>query len=221
MNLLHISDFKGGRVQISWRRGNDVPRNYQNPIPFADPLSPEDREELRWYLEEYLDFPYGGERDRAQQVEKKMTEWGESLFKQIFIQDDSDSNPFMFYCEAVREGLERCELCISSEEPAFLSIPWELIRDPAPGRRYLALLLAGLYRQPADQGIKVPMEVSSEQPFRVLLVISRPYGERDVPLSTIARPMLKELNQLRPNVQLEVLRPPTFSALVDRRKEKE
>lgn len=210
MNLLHIMDLKDGHVQMSWQRGNEISSMCQRPIPFSDPLSVEDRQKLRWYLEDYLQFPYGAEEYRARQVERRMEEWGESLFKQIF---DSESDTRLFYHEAVREGYERCELCISSEVPDFLNIPWELIRDPVAG--YLAPFLGGLYRRPTSQRIGAPMELSSEGPFRILLVVSRPYGERDVPLGTIARPMLEALRPW-PGIQLEVLRPPTFDAFVER-----
>ena len=47
MNLLRISDIGDGRIQVHWRRG-DEERSYPKPIPFADPLTAEDRVELRW-----------------------------------------------------------------------------------------------------------------------------------------------------------------------------
>ena len=37
-----------------------------------------------------------------------------------------------FYQEAVREGLMHCELCISSEDPTFLNIPWEIATIKTP-----------------------------------------------------------------------------------------
>lgn len=215
MNLLRISDIGDGRIQVHWRRG-DEERSYTKPIPFADPLTAKDRAELRWYLEEYLDFPYGAERNRAEKVEARMNEWGESLFTQVFIKTEEDPDPRAFYQEALREGLEQCELCITSEDPEFLNIPWELIRDPTPGRGFLSTSLAGLYRQRVGQRIEAPMKLPTDEPFRILLVISRPFGEPDVPLGTVARPMLQALRPLRPQVHLEVLRPPTFDELVRR-----
>ena len=209
MNLLHIVDLGGGQIEVGWRRGNDIPGHY-SPLPFEDPLRVEDRGELRWYLEEYLQFPYGAEESRARRVEDKMAEWGEALFAQVFPKAEADPDPRGFYQEAVREGLEQCELCVSSEDTEFLNIPWELMRDPAPGRGYLAPSLGGLYRQRSGQAIQAPLEVSVDEPFRILLIIARPLGEKDVPLGTVARPMLEALRPLRPQVQLEVLRPPHF-----------
>lgn len=213
MNLLHITDSGNGVVEVSWRRGDAIPRRYPSLIPFANPLSPKDRNELRWYLEDYLQFPYGAEAYRARLVEQEMAEWGESLFEQVFIKAETDPDPRGFYQEAVREGLDQCELCVTSDDRAFLNIPWELMRDPTPGRGYLAPLLGGLYRQRTSDKIEAPPQISPNDPFRILLVIARPYGERDIPLGTVARPMLQALRSLRPRIHLDLLRPPTFEAL--------
>ena len=100
--------------------------------------------------------------------------------------------------------------------PRFLISPWELIRDPTPGRGYLAPSLGGLYRRHTAHKVEATREPSPEGPLRVLLVIARPSGKRDIPLGTVARPMLEALRPLGSRVRLEVLRPPTFDALVQR-----
>jgi len=212
VNLLKISDLGDGHIQVLWQRGNEIIQ-YQHSIPFADPLSMEDKNELRWYLEEYLQFPYGAEEYRAEKLEQRMAEWGETLFNQVFIKSEQDPDPRGFYQEAVREGLMHCELCISSEDPVFLNIPWELIRDPTPGRGYLASSLGGLYRQRVGRKIEISSDIDHEGVFRILLVIARPFGEKDIPLSTVARPVLDAIKPFKSNIDLEVLRPPTFEAL--------
>ena len=80
--------------------------------------------------------------------------------------------------------------------PQFLNIPWELLRDPTPGRGYLAPLLGGLYRERSEQRLEGAVEMAPGEPFRILLVIARPAGERDLPLGTVARPMLEALRPL-------------------------
>ena len=214
MNILHITDLGNGKVQIEWKSGSVGTRSCPKPIPFTDPLSVEDRKALRWYLEEYLQFPYGAERFKAERVEKKMKEWGKSIFEQIFAKCDFDPDPRSLYQEAVRAGLENCELCITSEDASFLNIPWELIYDPTQGKGYLAFNLAGLYRHRTGHKIEAPSAVSgdADAPFRILLVIARPYRERDVPLGMVARPMLKVLRAQR-QIEVEILRPPTFDEL--------
>ncbi|HTC74966.1 MAG TPA: CHAT domain-containing protein, partial [Edaphobacter sp.] len=212
-NLLQVADRGKGLVQVSWRQGNDVPRVYPDDLSFSDPLTEADHAELRWYLEDFLQFPYGAERDRALALEKKMAGWGEALFEQVFPKAAHDPDPRGFYQEAVREGLRSCELCISSDNDEFLNIPWELIHDPTKGRGYLAPLMSGLYRQRVTQKIEFRPDSTADGAFRILLVVARPYGERDVPLGAVARPVLEALRPLRPRIELELLRPPSFDEL--------
>ncbi|MGC1122616.1 MAG: CHAT domain-containing protein [Candidatus Methanofastidiosia archaeon] len=138
-------------------------------------------------------------------------EWGESLFAQVFTKCDFDPDPRLLYHEAIRHGLNACELCIISDDTRFLGIPWELIRDPTPGRGYLALLLGGFYRKLPTPVIGEDPE--SRRPFRILLVISRPLGERDIPIQTVAHPVMQALRPFPDRIELEVLRPPTFDTL--------
>ncbi len=142
-----------------------------------------------------------------------MERWGESLFAEVFPKSGPDPTPHALYEEAVRVGLETCELSISSEDARFLNIPWELIRDPTPGRGYLAPLLGGLYRQRTGMKLDPLQEAPGGRPFRILLVIARPYGDQDIPLGTVARPLLEALRPLGKRVEVELLRPPTFDAV--------
>ncbi len=214
MNVLKIFDLGDGQIRISLRQGS-TDLECPHSIPFTDPITREDRKELRWYLEEYLRYPYGAEEYRAQKVEKKMKEWGESLFTRVLARCDFYHNPYEIYQEAVRDGPENCELCIISENSDFLNIPWELLRDPTPGVGYLAPLLGGFYRKHTGHKIKSLTEFTGG-PFRILLVVCRPGGKQDLPLGTVARPILEALRPLRPWIHLDVLRPPTFDALVKR-----
>ena len=213
MNLLRLVDLGNGQIQVSWQRGIAAPRLSPELLPFGDPLSPQDRAELRWYLEDYLQFPYGAEKDRAAAVATKLEEWGEALFRQVFPKTQADPDPRYLYDQAVGEDLDHCELCIASDDPTFLNIPWELIRDPVAGRGFLAPLLAGLYRQRSSfQPLLNPNPESASQ-FRVLLVIARPYGQRDVPLGTVARGILDALRPFGDRARVDLLRPPSFDAL--------
>ena len=215
MNLITITGTEGGAVILRWQDSRGQSRQLE-PASFTNPMDGSETAELRWYLEEYLQFPYGAEEERAGRVEARMEAWGESLFTQVFLGGDPKANPPASYQEAVREGLGRCEICISSDDPDFLNIPWELLRDPAPGRGFLALLLAGLYRRRSGQAVQKPAPPPGEGPFRMLLVVARPSGETYIPLSTMARPLLDAARPLRPRIELDVLRPPTFAALTKR-----
>lgn len=188
MNLFRVILLEAGKIQVQWQK-KDVaePETYPQLTPFQDPLSPSDNHELRWYLEEYLCFPYGAERNRAQAVEEKMAFWGRSLFEQVFVKTDSDPDPRGYYQEAVRAGFDNCELCVTSADAAFLNVPWELLYDPTPGRGYLAPSLAGLYRFLPGRAVMAEREAPAG-PFRMLLVVSRPFDR----LKRLLRDLLEE-----------------------------
>jgi tetratricopeptide (TPR) repeat protein len=195
-----------------WQRDKGEVKSY-GPIHFKNVLTAEDRAEFRWYLEEFLQFPYGAERWRAEQIEKRMAEWGEGLFNQVFVAGDSRSDPRAFYQEAVRDGLDSCELSIRSDDADFLNIPWELIREPGDSGRFLAPLLGGLYRQRNAEQIQPSPGSPGEGPFRMLLVIARPSDVGYIPLRTNARPIMEVLERLGERAALHVLRPPTLDSL--------
>lgn len=44
------------------------------PIPFTPSLTGADYEDLRWYLEEFMDLPDGGSVTRAQRVEASLAQ---------------------------------------------------------------------------------------------------------------------------------------------------
>src|SRR5437763_16531251 len=50
----------------------------------TDPLTQPEREELRWYLEEYWKWPFEGFAQRGQQVEALLPVVGKRLYKAVF-----------------------------------------------------------------------------------------------------------------------------------------
>jgi len=220
MNLLCVDDLgpageasaaaeaPARRLNVSWFR-EQSPQG-QAKVTFRDPLTSEERAWLRWYLEQYLSFPYGAERWRAALAPGKMASWGTDLFAQLF---PKPSPAWQLYRLATSESPTSCELCIASEDPAFLSVPWELLRDPARNDRSIALTLGGLYRQrrlarPITSPLRNPAD-----PLRILLVIARPTDQPHIDLRTVAGPVLEALRMKGSAVQMDVLRPPTFSQL--------
>src|SRR5262249_46344346 len=53
-------------------------------VRFTPFLDDHDYEDLRWYLEDYLDLPDGGAVVRAQTVERKLDAWGRRLHDDVF-----------------------------------------------------------------------------------------------------------------------------------------
>lgn len=52
--------------------------------PAAWPLGSGELDDLRWYLEDYLQAPYGVWEDRGPLVREKLAGWGELVFGAVF-----------------------------------------------------------------------------------------------------------------------------------------
>ncbi|MBD0310568.1 MAG: CHAT domain-containing protein, partial [Microcoleus sp. T1-bin1] len=175
-------------------------------VTFTHPFDEQALTDLRWYLEEYLRFPYGIFPDNAAKIEQKFQDWGEQLFELVF---RSSEQARQFFQAATYEGLNQCELVITSDSPEVLNLPWELLYSPSD-RQFFAPSLAGMSRSLSDYAVRAEMGDLPQDKLNILLVIARPYGEKDIALKTIARPLLESLSNIRQKVNLKVLRPPSF-----------
>ncbi|WP_334788464.1 CHAT domain-containing protein [Nostoc sp.] len=193
-------------IQLSWQRGYESPR-LAPEVRFQQPFDEEKAAELRWYLEDYLKFPYGIFPDNAVKIEQKLQHWGQQLFELVFRSTEKGRE---FFQEATREGLDNCELGIISDNAEVLNLPWELLYSP--DYQFLAPSLAGMYRSLSSQGVKAPLPLMPNDQLNILLVIARPDDEQDVGFKTIARPLLAALQPIRQRVNLKVLRPPSLKA---------
>ncbi len=63
----------------------------RQPFLFTSPLGPIEIEELRWYLERYYLWSADIFRIRAENVEKKLPEWGHALYQQVMPEDSCDN----------------------------------------------------------------------------------------------------------------------------------
>ncbi|OYD94796.1 hypothetical protein CDG76_15535 [Nostoc sp. 'Peltigera membranacea cyanobiont' 210A] len=202
LRITHQDD----KIQLSWQRGYESPR-LAPEVPFQQPFDEKNAAELRWYLEDYLKFPYGIFPDNAVKIEQKLQHWGQQLFELVF---RSTEKAREFFQEATREGLDNCELGIISDNAEVLNLPWELLYSP--DYQFLAPSLAGMYRSLSSQGVKAPLPAMPDDQLNILLVIARPYDEQDVGFKTIARPLLAALQPIRQRVNIKVLRPPSLKA---------
>lgn len=203
-NWLRINH-EGDAIQLSWQRGQSNPRPAPS-VRFTHPFDEQALADLRWYLEEYLRFPYGLAADNAAKIEQKFQDWGEQLFELVFRSSEKTRE---FFQAATYEGLNQCELVITSDNPEVLNLPWELLYSPSD-RQFLAPSLAGMSRSLSEYAVRAEMGDLPQDKLNILLVIARPYGEKDIALRTIARPLLEAISNIRKKVNLKVLRPPSF-----------
>jgi hypothetical protein len=191
-------------IRLSWQRGQASPR-MTDPVTFHHPFDEKALTNIRWYLEEYLRFPYGIYPDQATAIERQFQAWGKQLFELIFRSSERGRD---FFQEATRAGLDDCELGIISDNPTVLNLPWELLYSPDD--LFLAPKLAGIYRSLSDFKVRAELPELPNDQLNVLLIIARPY-EQDVGFQTIARPMVEALKPISNRVNLKVLRPPSFA----------
>jgi len=192
---------ENGRADVlAWPDGG-LPEEVSRGV-LAWPLDGDALEDLRWYLEEYLLAPFGVWEERGPAVREKLAQWGEQVFGSVF-----GSGPARDAYQRARDrGLE---VVFRSAEPGLLALPWELMRD---GAGPVALGAGGISRSlPVADGAGT-LQVPGGK-LRVLMVICRPAGTDDVGYQMVARPLLERLDAVRGEVELTVLRPPTFDAL--------
>lgn len=167
-NCLRITH-QGDTIQLSWQRGQAAPR-FANVVEFEHPFNQQALTDLRWYLEEYLRFPYGLAPDNAAKIEQKLQNWGEQLFELVF---RSSEKAREFFQAATYDGLHNCELVITSDDPTVLNLPWELLYSTSD-RQFLALSLAGMSRSLSEYAVRAEMSPLSQDKLNILLVIARP-----------------------------------------------
>ncbi len=203
-----------GRVVVSTWLDGELPSPVGEPVELAWPLSDDELEELRWYLEDYLRAPFGVYEQRGPQVAGRLEEWGRRMFAGLFAVDAARDAYVVLRTRAAAAGAgSRPEIVVRSAQPEWLGLPWELLADPAQPSP-VALDAAAVSRSLPGAQMGQAFSVGGEQ-LRVLMVISRPGGTGDVGYRMIARPLLERLDAVRGDVELVVLRPPTMQTLVD------
>ncbi|MGA8139653.1 MAG: CHAT domain-containing protein [Desulfobaccales bacterium] len=211
MYLLRLTNF--AEAQDSYRievalKGKGLPRQTVT-IRFAFQLAPQDQEDLRWYLEDYIENPHDPAPKIAARIERRLAEIGKELFKAIFQAHDDARDLWA----NLRPHLKDTRVEVVTEVRESTLIPWELIRDPKTDTP-LTLKARSFVRshpQPVQNPIHPP---TSAGPIRILFAICRPGGGADVPFRSVASRLVKGLDPAaREALSLDVLRPPTFERL--------
>ncbi len=200
---------KSPTYQVLYRSKDGVQET--DKFPFSFTVSKEDRKLLQWYLEEYLTCPYGAFQERAKRAEKVISDLGAELYAIIFHNDkDREQAAIRFYDRAMKKPTQ-CQVIIQADHPAGWSLPWELMYDPAYG--YLAQKTNGFVR--SQLGASLPLQSVRKDKSRVnvLMIISRPGGDEDVPFQSAARPLMEIVRKHQDRIKIEVLRPPTYEQL--------
>ncbi|MFD6095912.1 tetratricopeptide repeat protein [Nocardiopsis flavescens] len=196
-----------GTVAVSVHWANEIEAvRIGEPVDVDWPLDAPALGDLRWYLEDYLSWPFGAYADKGPAVAKKMNTWGTALFDEVL-----GRAQWREAYGALRARGSQAEIVIQSASPLHLGLPWELLHDPLRDRP-LVLDGIGIVRSLPTNPLEPAFPLGRED-LRVLMVISRPAGDRDVGYRLIARPLLERLEAVRGKVDLVVLRPATLDRL--------
>src|SRR6266568_9447385 len=177
-----------------------------------DPLTQQERSDLRWYLEQYWKWPFEGFAQRAKGVEALLPKLGKRLYESVFGSRQAD--------RIVQKWLSTegdHQISVMSEIPQVLSLPWELLHSEQ------GYMVMGT-QEPVSILRRLPQSESTtstaqfEPPLRVLLVTARPEETGFIDPRGIARELLDEVQGQREKgtIELEFLRPPTLKALRQR-----
>ena len=171
-------------------------------VAFAPFLSEEDFDDLRWYLEEYMDLPDGGAVVRAKRIEERLEEWGCKLHNAIFgVKENCDLKELLLSAPAPRE------LTIATEHPALLRLPWELIADTAG-----SLAQRVSIRRQLDKRKSCELRVVG-LPLRILYIVSRPGDAGFIDPRLTIKALFDALDPLGANVRVDFCRPPTLERM--------
>jgi tetratricopeptide (TPR) repeat protein len=188
--------------------GDGLPRQIVT-TRFNFKLTDQDQEDIRWYLEDFLQYPHDPAPKIAARIEKRMAQIGTELFRALFQSGDDARDLWA----TLRTPLNDTRIEIITTVAEATAIPWELIRDPKTDVPLALRAYSFVHAQP--QAVQVPqVPQTGSGPIRILLVICRPGGRDDVPFRSVATHLIKGLSEdARAVFQLEVLRPPTFKQL--------
>jgi tetratricopeptide (TPR) repeat protein len=207
---LRISDLSGQlsgqrRVRVSWREEGALPREAESE--FDTPSRRGGGERVRWYLEDYAEFPADPAPVIARAAEAQLAQEGADLFRRVFADLDA-----VGIWEQARDRLGQVRVEVDADPGVGPGLAWELLRDP--GRDQAVALGAGAFVRTHHRAAGHPqLPEPAGDNLRVLLVIARPGGRADVPFRSVASRLVRGGAEQMQGLDLDVLRPATFKRL--------
>ena len=194
-------------VRLTLKRPNQADLEAEAKIQFA--LTPQEQEDLRRYMEDYLQRPGSFTEVEVQQIEDWMKQRGIELNESIL----EGSRDVQRIFDRVLDQLADLRIEITTGIAEAASIPWELMRDPQSASP-IALRAQSFVRvqsNPTTAFIPVPSADGGR--LRLLYVVCRPGGRKDVELRAVANRLLQDLGKDLARFDITALRPPTFEQL--------
>ena len=211
MTTLHIRQDppKDGRypLRLTLKRDGQPERAAEANIEFA--LNEQEQEDIRWYLEDYLQRADVAEAVTVVQVEGMMRARGEELYEKV-LAANKNTQALWF---SVRDELADLRVEITTGVAEAASIPWELMRDPETDSPVSLRVRSFVHVQSNPNISFVTVPPTHDGRIRLLYVACRPSGSKDVELRAVANRLLQDLGSERARFDIKALRPPTFEQL--------
>src|SRR5579859_3032314 len=209
MAELRISDVAAGpggqrRVEVMWQDG--AARRVA-VAEFGEVPDDGDAERIRWYLEDYAEFPADPAPVIARAAEADLARAGTALFGAVFGRGDAAG-----IWDRARDRLDQVRVEVDPDPGEGPGLAWELLRDPVRDAP-VALGAGAFVRTHLRAAGPGEMPEPSGDRLRVLLVIARPGGRDDVPFRSVAGRLIRGGADQMEGLDLDVLRPATFARL--------
>src|SRR5215468_3845171 len=112
------------QASFDWKATISFNNGPKYSVTITDPFSCQQEEELEWYFEEHLRFPFT-DQVKATRAAKSIQTYGEALFKQLF----ADPDGYAAYKACMAEGVHTMQIEIVGSH-AFHTLHWETLKDP-------------------------------------------------------------------------------------------
>jgi len=195
---------RGGRRRAS--RGEPG-----EPFSVREGMTGKERAEVRWYIEEFMDLPEGGNLRRARDVEAALEAFGRRLWDGLA---GPAAERWLGAVQAARAGRLELRAATPRDEGAFRT-PWELLRvgEKSDGGRLLHQLGVTVVRRVDAHLPRLPVPDTSRG-LRVLTIVCRPEEAGFLDPRYTPEAILEALAD-RPEVEVDFCRPGTLPALVE------
>ncbi len=128
------------RIELEIERGGKPGLRATSTFEFREDEA--GSEDVRWYLEEYLQDPADPAPARAVRVEQRIQDVGTELFEAVFL---SSADCRMLW-DSVSDSLSSTRIEITT--PGTVELPWEMLFDPHLSS-FVASLAATFVRSPS------------------------------------------------------------------------
>ena len=184
-------------------------------IGFRSPLTDEELQELRWYVESYAaQYMTTIDDDRAARVAVGLKRWGTELYRRS-IGADVDGGTIGLFREFLACKDAGRVLTVQAVMPEILALPWELLHVPGGAYVFNEKPRISIRRNLAGmRGGRSPLKVMPKETLRLLMVVSRPSDAGFIDPRADGAAVLEAVEEFgKGRIEVEFLRPGTLKAL--------